>query len=279
MSETKKLTSVKFMDYLKGHRIHKEDKKNIKATHTGLPGFQLPGTYYISDDKLDELHDLMYQHVFIDNKPLHLTETQNYMDVCVYMDDIDIKQTLEQNPDVKHTYNKDDIVRYCTESMKILDSLFELKDEQRYMYVLEKKTPTNLEGSDLVKDGWHIMVPELVIPFNYLRDARNKRMVNKEIIDVFNKMNLDADIKDIIDGSIYKKGSWFMYGSTKPGSKPYLLKYVFKYTNDNSLVEIYDSDNNDQDSKVENIVTDSRGLIELFSLRNKKEKYTLKESK
>jgi hypothetical protein len=261
------------MDYLKDHRIHKEDKKIIKATHTGLPGYQRPGTYYVSDDDLDELHDLMHEHVFINNQPLHLTETQNYMDNCIYMDDIDIKQSLEQNPNATHTYSKSDIVIYCTESMKILSSLFELYDEQKYIYVLVKESPTNLEGSDLVKDGWHIMVPELVIPFKYLREARNKRMINKEILNIFGNMNLNMNIKDIIDGTIYKKGSWFTYGSTKPDSKPYQLKYVFKYTDD-TLVEIDIS--NDTESNDKNIITDPRFLIDLFSLRNKKEKFVLK---
>lgn len=276
MSE-KKSPSVNFMNYLKDHRIHKEQKKKIKATHTGLPGLQLPGTYFIPDNKLDEMHEFMFQHIFIEQKPLHLTETQNYMDVCVYMDDIDIKQTLEQNPNIEHMYTKDDIIKYCIESMKILDSIYELYDEQRYIYMLEKESPTNLEGSNLVRDGWHIMVPELVIPFDQLRNSRNKRLVNKDIKDIFNNMKLDAEIKDIIDGSIYKKGSWFMYGSIKPGSKPYLLRYVFHYNNDGTLSELYDS-HKKEDFDGKNIVTKSRGLIDLFSLRNKKEKYKLRTS-
>lgn len=271
MSIEQKNTS--FQDYLKAHRIHKEDKKKIKATHTGLPSeYVYPGTYYIDDSELEDMHQLMHKHIFIDKKPLHLTETQNHMTVCPYFDDVDLKQTIEENPLIEHPYNKNHIIEYCHQSMRILNEMFELTEQQKYIYVMEKSTPTYTEHNNLVKDGWHIMVPTLVVPFSYLREVREMKMKNKEINEIFINMKINMDIKDIIDGAIYKKGSWFMYGSTKPGSLPYELTHVFRYDEINDLLIECDIEND------ENVINNPQELIDLFSLRNKFECYTKRNS-
>lgn len=269
VQNTNQKSDTAFTDYLKAHRVHKEDRKKIKATHTGLPGEKVfPGTYYIDESEINDMHQLMYKHIFVDKNPLHLTETQNNITVCPYFDDVDLKQTIEENPLIEHPYNKNHIIDYCHQSMKILNELFDLTDQQKYIYVMEKATPTYTERNNLVKDGWHIMVPTLVLPFSYLREVREKKMKNKEINNVFNTMNIKMEIKDIIDGAIYKKGSWFMYGSTKPGSLPYELTYVFKYDVSNDKLIECDMVND------ENIVNKPQELIDLFSLRNKSECYT-----
>jgi hypothetical protein len=111
-NKTNQNTDISLISFLDSHRIIKEDKKKIKATHTSLPGHYKPGTYFIPNEELEELNKLIAEHIFVKNLPLHLTETHNGFNYSQYMDDIDIKSitTIET---MKRLYTKENLLSYC----------------------------------------------------------------------------------------------------------------------------------------------------------------------
>jgi len=261
------ISSHTLNEYLKQHRIKLADKKIIKPSHASLPGYYRPGMYYISPEENDELYRLIYHHCFIKNLPLHLTETHNDCEYTQYLDDVDLRKINVEFGEIQRQYERNDIIEYCKLSMKHLENHFELTDGQRYMYVFEKDKPSYCADKKVAKDGWHIMIPSLVAPFEEFRKVREARLNNNKIGEIFTKMNVMNPIRDIIDGCVIKKNNWFMYGSRKPNGSSYYVSYILNIK-DNE-VQILDQDDlgfNDQD------------LIKLFSLRNKKLNYTLKST-
>lgn len=249
----------KLNQFLKDHRIHKSDNGKTKPTHTSLPGYYPPGKYYISEEDTVKLHKLIYEHIFVDNLPLHLTETHYNMDCSMYLDDIDLKETGVKLDEVKRKYKKVDIIRYCTLMMKHIERHFDLEPHQKLIYILEKWKPTYYKDKEIAKDGWHIVMPHLVGSYDKLHKVRQDKLNDPEIQQLFKNIGYNNKISDIIDGSVIEQNSWFMYGSNKPDSYSYYLSYIIS-VNELNVTE-YDRDD---------LGLDDDRLITLFSLRNKK---------
>jgi hypothetical protein len=80
-NETNKINiDTDLMSFLYSHKIHK-DKTKIKPTHTALPGHYKPGTYFVPDEELENLNQLIADHIFTKKLPLHLSDTQKVMHI------------------------------------------------------------------------------------------------------------------------------------------------------------------------------------------------------
>jgi hypothetical protein len=257
-------TDIDLISFLRSHRLHKEDKHKIKPTHTALPGNYKPGTYNIPDEKLEELNQLITDHIFVKNLPLHLTESHNGFDYSQYMDDIDIKipTTIET---IKRLYTTEDILSYCYYSFKILEKMFDLSDNQKVMYITEKPQPNFEEKISMAKDGWHIMIPDLVINYEKQRELRNLRMNDKNIIELFKSICPKMSINNIIDKAIIKTNNWFVYGASKPNKKAYYLSFIVKYNAENDKLDV----NIVNDEYMNYMNWKNSDLVNMFSIRNK----------
>ena len=71
---------MSYENFLKDHRIKKEERGTIKPTHTriGNPTLNIyGGSYHIPPEKLREFQKIYYNHVVKGNTPEYLTEVQN----------------------------------------------------------------------------------------------------------------------------------------------------------------------------------------------------------
>ena len=75
---------------------------------------------------------------------------------------------------------------------------------------------------------------------------------NGESWDIRNREDV---IDDIYDESVIEKNNWLMYGSCKPGNKPYKLTKIYDYLESGNLKLIEEKD-------------DNFILISKFSIRN-----------
>ena len=74
-------------DFLKSHVISKANKDTIISTHTSMKG----GSYYISDNDIDEFYRLHYDDVFVKGNKEFLVERQLSNDKSPILIDIDLK--------------------------------------------------------------------------------------------------------------------------------------------------------------------------------------------
>jgi P4 family phage/plasmid primase-like protien len=114
---------------------------------------------------------------------------------------------------------------------------------------MEKKSPS-LKIKGVQKDGIHIVMPTINTKASVKYMMRNEALV--ALNQFFKGIGAVNDINDIIDESVIEKNSWYMYGSKKKLSEPYLLTSVYDMNGVEKKCSLTDIEK-----------------IRLFSIRNK----------
>jgi P4 family phage/plasmid primase-like protien len=226
-NDTPSLPSLE--DFLKGYRVKQEDRINTKITHTALPnpGVRSGGSYHIPVDKMEAFYQVYYNDVIVNGQTYHLTEA-HHQEVSPILIDLDFRQKQEDNPDVNKIYTEEDIKTYLRVFHKVLSQYIdaEVLNEHEIAYVMEKKKAVKGKGNQ-IKDGIHIVYPTLCPPYKIQFLIRHDMVEHPEIQELFNKMNVSNDIRNIIDLSVIRANNWFMYGSTKPGFESYKITNIY----------------------------------------------------
>jgi P4 family phage/plasmid primase-like protien len=247
--------------FLQKYRISPVEKDKYKSTHTSMKcAGNTFGSYHIPSDINNELYDKVYSVAFDQKVEVSLTESHEGFKYSPLIDDIDTRDSYEDNPDIERLYTMDDIQEYCIHLVESLEKYCDLTDEQRLVFVMQKSRPVLDKKSRLVKDGWHIMMPYLVAPYELFYLARSNRIMNGSVRELFERLKYNNPIEDIIDKSVIEINNWFMYGTGKPNKEAYKVTKIFKISN-GMASEI---------SRKNAGIKDNRQLIELLSVRNKK---------
>jgi P4 family phage/plasmid primase-like protien len=250
--------NLNLIDFMKEYRIIPGEK--YKPTHTSLMcDSHHFGSYHIPSDMNHTLYNLIDLHVFEKKKDLSLTELHEGFKYGPLIDDIDTRDLYEDNPCLERKYSNNDIENYCIYLVSSLEKYCKLSDKQREVYVFQKSKPVLDKKSGMVKDGWHIMMPYLVAPYELFYLARGNRVMNTGVRELFENIGYTNDIDDIIDKCVIDQNGWFMYGASKPRKEPYKLTKIYKVKNGVAT----------EFSKKNLIAKTNRDFIELFSVRNK----------
>ena len=223
----KVLTTVN--DFLTAFRLNPQDKLNVKITHTALPnpGVRPGGSYHIPPDRIEDFYKAYITDVFTNHNIYHLTEA-HHQEVSPILIDLDFRQKPEDNPDINKIYTLDDIKEYLIEFHNVLSEYYD-KDvlaENELAFVMEKKNASKGKNGE-IKDGVHIVYPNLCPAYKIQFLARHDMINNKKVKELFKKMNVSNDARSIIDLSVIRANNWFLYGSTKPGSEPYIITNIY----------------------------------------------------
>lgn len=202
-------------------------------------------------------------------KQTFLTEGIKDREITPLKIDIDFRY---YNDDCVRLYEDDDIDKLCMLYMEKIDHyLEEMEDDERIFYILEKPSPTKEKNKKTntykkkksqfrIKDGVHIMAPGITT--NVYLQLQFRDHVYKNCAPILDKYTFDNSYADIFDRAVIDRNNWQMYGSTKPGQPPYLVKRAIRVWADR--VEEVD------------IIPKARKLVRLLSVRNKHETSLLK---
>lgn len=216
VSEDAKRSSIeykKLINLLNKLRHNKEDP-NSKMTHTslGIP----KGSYCISNDNTTKFYDL-YKKVISENIDMYLTEVHNDQGPLIL--DIDIKYHLKTGEE-KRIYTYENILELIKIYNKLLIKYLDVSFDDLYCYIMEKDHPTIKKILDTkvdLKDGFHIMYPNLCLSNKLQYVLRDECIGELKINNIWNNLIVDNDIEDIIDHNIISSTNWMLYGSCKPG--------------------------------------------------------------
>lgn len=228
--------------------------KGAEYTHTRLGAFS--SSYYISMEDMDEFFDL-YNRALDAGADLHLTEKHRHVSpVCI---DVDLR-FAKQGQRLERVYTPADVDAIVAAHVDGLakyvgiDALIG-KD----FYVLEKPAPRLDKTGDLVKDGLHIMAPDVVTRPSIQLLARATHAVGA-CRPTFEAMGIVNSVEDALDEAVIARNNWFLYGSKKPDDHAYKLTRVVRVVRRNDdAYELRDSPSFDG-------VGD---LVRRLSLRNK----------
>lgn len=233
-------------DFLRNHQ-HKK-VPNSKSTHThtrignkdcGLYG----GSYFISEDELDNFYRIYMDKVFNDGTDDYLTERQAKEDdsVSPILIDLDFKYDETITKRQHNASTIESIIGVYLEKMK---TMFHFNENRQIpVYVFEKKTINRLTKDDkvIVKDGIHLLIG---VQCERKAHTKLRELVIEDIGDFLNDLPLTNSITDIVDDSIATGNTnWQLYGSKKPGNERYNLTYHYNCTlNDNDEFELLKKD-------------------------------------
>ena len=279
MSQTKNLKTL--AAFLKFYKINKDDNPdNKKSTHTRIGGKSgdgaiiYGGNYHIPDEALPQFYKLYYKHVFKNNNPEYLTETQNKEGGPMLVD-IDMRfleEVTERQYDIDEVSA---IVELYCESFK---EMFDFEEEINIpVFIFEKSGVVQQEGKE-TKDGIH-----MVFGIHMKHDSQ---MVLRNIViqkendemQLFGENGLNCVNKpeDIFDECISSgRNNWQVWGSRKPGCEAYKLKYKWNITINNSefSLDIEDIDNINIQEMLPIISAKNYNFLKSENIYNIKDKY------
>lgn len=202
---------------------HHISKPGEAYTHTRIGDKALNvhgGVYTIPPAILPVFWKKYYTHVFENAKLEFLTEKQNPERgiICI---DFDFRY---ETSITKRQHTKEHIVDMIQSYIYTLEKLIEIpEDAQIPIYIFEKSDVNQLD--DVTKDGIHMIIGVIVDrPIQRMLRAR----MLKELPDIWTDLPITNSWNDVLDEGISRgHTNWQLYGSRKPGHKPYMMKYHF----------------------------------------------------
>lgn len=208
--------------FLQGTRLQAflNEHKSEKGKKYNFTSFAKPfGAYFIPEEKMGEFYSL-----YIDVLERHgvmpfLTEKPGQFSPIII--DLDFKFALTEEFDRK--YDEDLVKCVVSAYFEVLQKYLILDDEAARCYVFERSAPYKNDKN--VKDGLHIMFPEITTPADIKLIARD--YVMKKCRDLFLSLGTQNSVADIVDLAVIQRNNWFMYGSGKPSLEPYRLTKIY----------------------------------------------------
>ena len=238
------------------------DDKNTICTVTGMGGMR--GKWSVSNADYPKFLDLLNEYLFESKqRPLNIVEQRKSDGYAPLMVDLDFKykpeSAIQRQFQIKHVH------LFVEKYIEIIKTFFDL-------YTFSSNTPSNTirffitlrptpyedkksGGVKNLKDGIHIMSPDLVLHSEYQQIFRHIALERNIVYESFKDVEFVNTHHDIFDESVTKKQGWFFYGESKPDIPAYELKSIYTYDTKSKI--FYEEENS----------FTNRQLLELLSIR------------
>ena len=224
-------------------------KKGDAYTHTSIGSPKV--SLFVPDAEYSAFLE-KYKTFLLKHQPMHLTEKPK--DPSMIRVDLDFRFALPQNKEALQrlytTYQVENILRHY---FQVLVDHLQVNPNDLIAYVQEKPTP--VEYKLRMKDGLHILFPNILVPNSFQHFLRRK------ILDiapkVFESIPTTNTFDNIVDEAIIDKNNWQMYGSHKPDNPAYRVTYIYKFHPATSTLEKLPDPS----------ATDELSFINMFSMR------------
>ena len=92
-----------------------------------------------------------------------------------------------------------------------------------YNIYIQNKKNIRITGKT-IKEGLHIIIPDIVLHNEVLHSLRNAIVADEEIIELFDSVNNTIPADQSIDKVIIDTNAWFIYGCGKPDDGEFVYK-------------------------------------------------------
>jgi len=242
--------------------------KQNGVTHTDMTG----GKFIVKPNQQNKFHQEMAKQI-IKSTPLHITETHNGIAAGPILVDIDLDFKLGTDMTKRAITNRKILEKMYTILIRQMQKDFQNAASLKYhCYILVKPTPYQDHGKKRIRDGVHMIFPEISTTPEYQEHLRQETLKKIEI--ALKSVGHINTIDDVYD-KVVAKSQFLMYGNHKPKQKPYELKLILNYDRKtkkiNNLFPVFRKKYATPQKQV-------LQLLDKLSIRNKKENVVLKET-
>ena len=197
-----------------------------------------------------------YNECVLAGDDMHITEKP--LPISPLRIDLDFRFEYD-GENVTRVYNSESVAKIVSAYSRTIADTFNV-DYEFDAYLFEKPKPSVFRNQ--IKDGIHIIYPDIKLSYDHQHFIRSKMLKNKE---AFSEIKFINKIDDVVDKAIIESNCWLMYGSKKIESHAYDVTACYKYS-DGDIV------------KTSNDI-DKAQMIQMFSMRNTAEQsIDIKES-
>ena len=200
-------------DFIDCHRV----EKGFEFTHTSL---NPSCSFYVPADDLNTFYDL-YEKALSKKEDLFITEKNRHIGPILI--DLDLRFPLEKK--LTRKYTETDVENILKVWIKVISKYLLVKPDVK-MYIMEKPSPVVYRNT-IVKDGLHIVIPEIVTKASVKYMIRDEVM--KELTQIMKDIGTVNTIEDVVDKAVIEKNNWFMYGSKKIDAPAYEVTKVYTF--------------------------------------------------
>jgi hypothetical protein len=213
--------SSKLETFLNNYRVY-DNNWNL----TRMSG----GKYNIPEDKYSKL----LKYISSETSSFDLLEKhpETHSKLCI---DLDFQYNKKEKREITNSLVKL-IIKEINNTIIKYTEKYDPNDIQAFVFI---RPDGYLSDKGVYKDGLHIMYPyiEVEYPVQYcMFEEYTNELLNTDIFK-----GLKTNTSKLFDKAVIKSNNWFMYGCTKPGTKPYELWKVFDVEMnevDNELTEL-----------------------------------------
>ena len=196
------------------------------------------GKYHVSSEDEALFYRKYVDHVLLNKQSDYLTELQLNDGTEPILIDLDFRYPLDTTT---RKYSEEHITNIVDLYLDELPKIFQFAGNQTFpIFVFERDSMYKKYKKDdatevkEVKDGIHIIIG-LQMAHKYQMLLRANMIAAAADKDIFTDLNLVKGLDDVFDDKVSAGTSgWQMYGSAKPGCKPYTLSKYFQLTFDDN---------------------------------------------
>jgi len=227
--------------FLNPYRAYGEDcKKNVLSQG----GIQCKsGKWFVPDDKYNEFLETIHKDLSISpSKKMHFLEIPSDKFNMVKVD-VDLRfKASEEELKTRSNFRR----RYTDKFIDVLvktiaNNINEVIDiNTKYTIYIQEKTEPRISNENYIKDGIHIIIPEIVMSNTALFYLREQIVQTVELIDIIKKIENTSEVDDVIDKRIIYPNAWYTYGCGKPEDNGnfYKVTKAFKIIKKNNEILI-----------------------------------------
>lgn len=232
--------------------------KGQEYTHTSI--YDPTASFYIPPEKTEQFFEL-YGNAVSHDADIYLTE--KHRDIGPIVIDLDFRFAWKEGDVLERKYKTEHIEKiiqiYCDVLAEYVEDV-----EEYQVYLMEKPAP--ILHKNLIKDGIHIVIPNIVTRPVFQFMLREK--VIPAIESIMSELPIKNSIRDIVDEAVIERNNWQMYGSKKPHLTKYEVTAVYKYNSSNKALSLHCREGHPHQE-----------YIQILSIRNKYQETKLKFDK
>ena len=221
-------------------RVSGESKKNVLSQG----GIQCkPGKWFIPDESYVKFLETINEDLIIENpKKMHFLEVPSDKFNMVKVDvDLRFKATedeIKNRSNIRRRYTDEFINTLINTITNSINEVINIKSSFN-IYFQEKKEP-RISNDNCIKDGLHLIIPDLVMSNTALFYLRDKIIKCEDLTDMIIDIENTSALEDVIDKRIIYPNAWFVYGCGKAEDDGdfYKITKIFKISKKNGELSI-----------------------------------------